>query len=847
MIEVEHLSKDYGSTAAIADVSFSVESGEILGFLGPNGAGKTTTMRILSGYLPASSGTARIAGLDVHENSMEVRQRIGYLPENPPLYPEMTVEGFLFFVARIKQVPAGDRARRVTSAIERCGLVEKRKVLIRKLSKGFKQRVGIAQAIVHDPPVIILDEPTVGLDPRQIIEVRNLIKSLGGQHTIILSTHILPEVSMTCNRVTIINRGKIVAAGTPENLMGELAVGEGYDLEVEGEADLVNSLLLPSLENVPGVRSIELIPSQQFLASRYRLRALCESDIEPGREIATAIIASGFGLCEMRRSGATLEDVFLRLTAAEKKPEENLLVHSEPEVDRNLQEATEIQDSIADSHQSESQPIADSHQSESQPTIIADNLPVSDKLESLYDSHSASEPVTETEELLYDSAPELEPVAETVELREHPQPELEPVAETVELRENPQPESEPVAETVQPIKGKDLSLGVTETRASDSLQISKQASRMLTFVKNIFYKSEILPIEPSPPASVVENLEVVETEESIALSQPESEPVVETEQLIEHHQPEPILQNLEVSEKEELIEHHQPEPIVQNLEVSETVESIEHHQPESEPVVETVESIDYYQPESEPITETPEEISDLEPGMQPVVDFLENVERQESIEPSQPEPIVENLLIVETVESIEPSQPEPIVENLLIVETVESIEHPQPEPIVENLLIVETVESLEPSQPEPELILDSPKSIEHPQPEPIVENLLIVQMVESIEPSQPEPELILDTPKSIEHSQPEPVVENLLIVSETVESIEPSQPEPELILETPKSIERSQPESQPVVKNRPLKKKPQPTSDSRPEPPPLTRKRQIETNPQNTNDSEPHPPADKTE
>ncbi|WP_442923224.1 ATP-binding cassette domain-containing protein, partial [Microcoleus sp. A6-C5] len=627
MIEVEHLSKTYGSTAAIADVSFSVESGEILGFLGPNGAGKTTTMRILAGYLPASSGTARIAGLDVHENSMAVRQRIGYLPENPPLYPEMTVEGFLFFVARIKQVPAGDRARRVTSAIERCGLVEKRKVLIRKLSKGFKQRVGIAQAIVHDPPVIILDEPTVGLDPRQIIEVRNLIKSLGGQHTIILSTHILPEVSMTCNRVTIINRGKIVAAGTPENLMGELAVGEGYDLEVEGEAELVNSLLLPSLENVPGVRSIELIPSQQFLASRYCLRALCESDIEPGREIATAIIASGFGLCEMRRSRATLEDVFLRLTAAEKKPEENLLVHSEPEVDRNLQEVTEIQDSIADSHQSESQPIADSHQSESQPiadshqsesqpTIIAENLPVSDKQESFYDSHSASEPVTETEELLYDSAPELEPVAETVQPIEHPQPELEPVAETVELREDPQPESEPVAETVQPIKGNHLSLGVTETRSSDSLQISKQASRMFTFIKNIFYKSERPPIEPSPPAPVVENLEVVETEESIALSQPESEPVVETVESIDYSQPEPIVQNLEVSE--------------------------------------TVESIDYSQPESEPITETPEEISDLEPGMQPVVDFLENVERQESIEPYQPEPIVENLLIVETVESIEP-------------------------------------------------------------------------------------------------------------------------------------------------------------------------------------------------
>ncbi|WP_445251460.1 ATP-binding cassette domain-containing protein, partial [Microcoleus sp. Pol14C6] len=604
MIEVEHLSKTYGSTAAIADVSFSVESGEILGFLGPNGAGKTTTMRILSGYLPASSGTARIAGMDVHEDSMAVRQRIGYLPENPPLYPEMTVEGFLFFVARIKQVPAGDRARRVTSAIERCGLVDKRKVLIRKLSKGFRQRVGIAQAIVHDPPVIILDEPTVGLDPRQIIEVRNLIKSLGGQHTIILSTHILPEVSMTCNRVTIINRGKIVAAGSPENLMGELAVGEGYELEVEGEADLVNSLLLPSLENLRGVRSVELIPSQQFLVNRYRLRALCEPEREPGREIATAILASGFGLCEMRRSRATLEDVFLRLTAAEKKPEESL-VHSEPEVDRNLQEATEIQNSIADSHQSESQPIVD-------------NLPVSNQPESLYDSHSASEPVAETEELLYHShsasepvaetvqpielsPPELEPVAETVELIEDPQPELEPVIETVELIEDPQPESEPVAETVQPIKGKHLSLGVTGTRSSYSLQISKQASRMLTFVKNVFSKREILPIEPSPPAPVVENLQVSQTLESLEHREPESEPVVERQESLEHQEPEPIVENLEVSQTVESIEHPQPEPIVENLEVSQTVESIEHPQPE--PIVEnlevsqTVESIEHPQPE----------------------------------------------------------------------------------------------------------------------------------------------------------------------------------------------------------------------------------------------------------
>ncbi|TAF99038.1 MAG: ATP-binding cassette domain-containing protein [Oscillatoriales cyanobacterium] len=506
MIEVEHLSKTYGSTAAIADVSFSVEAGEILGFLGPNGAGKTTTMRILSGYLPASSGTARIAGLDVHENSMAVRQRIGYLPENPPLYPEMSVEGFLFFVARIKQVPAGDRARRVTSAIERCGLVDKRKVLIRKLSKGFRQRVGIAQAIVHDPPVIILDEPTVGLDPRQIIEVRNLIKSLAGEHTIILSTHILPEVSMTCSRVTIINRGQIVAAGTPERLMGELATGEGYEVEVEGEADLLNSLLLPSLENVRGVRSIELIPSQQFLASRYRLRAECESEVEPGREIAAAIIASGFGLCEMRRNRATLEDVFLRLTAAQKKPEESL-VHSEPEVDRNLQAATEIQDSIADSHQSESAPIVE-------------NL-VSDRQESLYDAHPVSdEPVLETLESLYDAHPVSdEPVLETLESdREsiaHSDSGSEPVVETVESIAHSESVSEPVVETVESIEHSDSgSEPVVET--VESIEHSDSGSEpVVETVESIAHSDS-----GSEP--------VVETVESIAHSDSGSEPVVET-------------------------------------------------------------------------------------------------------------------------------------------------------------------------------------------------------------------------------------------------------------------------------------------------------------------------------
>lgn len=323
MIEVEHLSKVYGSTRAIQDVTFSVEPGEIVGFLGPNGAGKTTTMRILAGYLPASSGTARIAGYDVHENSLAVRQRIGYLPETPPLYPEMTVEGFLYFVARIKGVPAGDRTRQVNAAIERCNLQEKRHVLIRKLSKGFRQRVGIAQAIVHDPPAIILDEPTVGLDPRQIIEVRNLIKSLAGSHTIILSTHILPEVSMTCSRVTIINRGKVVATNTPENLEASLAEGSGYELEIDGDAAAAQQLL----QFLPGVRLVESIPSLGAIGdtpkseNRTYIRVISEPGTEPGRDIVTVLVGMGVGVYEMRRTRASLEDVFLQLTTEEKNLE----------------------------------------------------------------------------------------------------------------------------------------------------------------------------------------------------------------------------------------------------------------------------------------------------------------------------------------------------------------------------------------------------------------------------------------------------------------------------------------------------------------------------------------------
>ncbi|NJL47757.1 MAG: ABC transporter ATP-binding protein [Leptolyngbyaceae cyanobacterium SM2_5_2] len=313
MIEVEHLSKTYGSTAALQDVTFAAQPGEILGFLGPNGAGKTTTMRILAGYLPASEGTARIAGYDVHTDSMAVRQRIGYLPESPPLYPDMTVEGFLNFVGQIKGVPAGLRQRRAELSMERCGLLDKRKVLIRKLSKGYRQRVGIAQAIIHDPPVIILDEPTVGLDPRQINEVRQLIKSLAGSHTIILSTHILPEVSMTCDRVTIINRGQIVATDTPDNLTTRLAGESTYEVEIKGNVDQAQ----PLLASLASVRQVSVISQDALPDHHHRLRITGEANHTLGSAISATLVNAGLELHELRRQQATLEDVFLNLTTTE--------------------------------------------------------------------------------------------------------------------------------------------------------------------------------------------------------------------------------------------------------------------------------------------------------------------------------------------------------------------------------------------------------------------------------------------------------------------------------------------------------------------------------------------------
>jgi ABC-2 type transport system ATP-binding protein len=312
MIEVDHLHKVYGATVALEDISFRVDPGEILGFLGPNGAGKTTTMRILTGYLPATQGTARVADFDVHTDSMAVRQRIGYLPERPPLYLDMTVAAFLHFVAQIKGVAAGDRPTQVQYAMQRCGLQEKQSAFIRTLSKGFRQRVGIAQAIVHDPPVIILDEPTSGLDPRQNSEVRNLIRSLAGDHTIILSTHILPEVDATCDRVAIINHGQLVAAGKLNTLMKQLNGSISYELEVRGDSAELERVVAA----VPGVRTVEFANSPLPTDSRHRFVVKAD-DQDPGEAIAAAIVHGGFGLCELRRHQASLEDVFLNLTTEE--------------------------------------------------------------------------------------------------------------------------------------------------------------------------------------------------------------------------------------------------------------------------------------------------------------------------------------------------------------------------------------------------------------------------------------------------------------------------------------------------------------------------------------------------
>jgi len=308
LIEVQDLTKSFGDKTAVDHVSFKVNKGEILGFLGPNGAGKTTTMRILTGFMPATSGTALIGGFDVSTDSLEVRRRIGYLPENPPLYTDMSVHAYLDFVARIKIVPAEKRERLIADAIKKTSLEDKRDELIKRLSRGYKQRVGIAQALVHDPDVIILDEPTVGLDPKQIIEVRHLIKGLAGNHTIILSTHILPEVSMTCDRVVIINKGKIAAVDTPANLTSQLKGGQRVHIEVQADEKSARA----ALQEIPGIRNV----SVESAGGSGRIALTVES--AQGQDVRSAIAAKlvgkGWPLFELRGMHLSLEDIFLELT-----------------------------------------------------------------------------------------------------------------------------------------------------------------------------------------------------------------------------------------------------------------------------------------------------------------------------------------------------------------------------------------------------------------------------------------------------------------------------------------------------------------------------------------------------
>jgi len=304
VIEVQHLTKRYGRVTAVDDVSFRVERGEILGFLGPNGAGKTTTMRILTGYMPATEGKAIVAGFDVFDQPIEAKRRTGYLPETPPLYPDMSVAEYLDFVAKIKGVPGSERRQRIKDVMERTRIADMANRLTGKLSKGYRQRVGLAQALIHNPDVLILDEPTAGLDPQQIIETRQLIKQLAGDHTIILSTHILPEVSQTCQRVVIINKGHVVAVDTPDNLIARMRGSETMYLQVDaGAADPA-----ATLSDVPGVTRVAE-SDRRGTAVGYEVDSEKGRDIR--RDLARAIVNNGWGLLELRPLRVSLEEVFL--------------------------------------------------------------------------------------------------------------------------------------------------------------------------------------------------------------------------------------------------------------------------------------------------------------------------------------------------------------------------------------------------------------------------------------------------------------------------------------------------------------------------------------------------------
>lgn len=304
MIRVTGLTKDYGARRAVDHVTFEAQQGEILGFLGPNGAGKTTTMRILTGYMPPTDGEAKVAGYDVVDESLEVRRRVGYLPETVPLYTDMAVFEYLKYMADLRKLP--DAETRVDEVLEIMGLGDRSEGMIGNLSKGMRQRVGLAQALLHRPEVLILDEPTIGLDPGQVVEVRNLIREIGKERTVLLSTHILSEAQNICDRVLIINKGRIVAEDTPENLQARLLGAERVMLRIRGETDD----LPHTVEKVRGVQAVET-----------KAEGLIEFQFAPGNDVrpqvAKAVIAAGFDLLEMRPMGMSLEEIFLELTRSE--------------------------------------------------------------------------------------------------------------------------------------------------------------------------------------------------------------------------------------------------------------------------------------------------------------------------------------------------------------------------------------------------------------------------------------------------------------------------------------------------------------------------------------------------
>lgn len=320
MIEVNNLSKKYGDVYAVKGISFTAVPGQVTGFLGPNGAGKTTTIRMLTGYMPPTSGTAKVAGYDVFDQSMEVRKRVGYLPENVPLYRDMTARGYLMYLGEIRGLK--NRRQRADEALERVALANRADSRIRTLSKGMRQRVGLAAALLHDPEVLILDEPTIGLDPFQVLELRSLVRELGRNHTLLFSTHILSEVEQVCDNVVIINNGQIVATGTPAQLRQELERGGRVLVRVNADTAAVQG----ALQSVPGVASVERTQDDSLIVTP------ASAAVDPRPALASAIVQHGWNLVELRPVAVNLEEIFLELTRQEAREQEAAVAVTPSEV-----------------------------------------------------------------------------------------------------------------------------------------------------------------------------------------------------------------------------------------------------------------------------------------------------------------------------------------------------------------------------------------------------------------------------------------------------------------------------------------------------------------------------------